>query len=100
RRGETIRFYATGLGQVTAATGTNRAGIPNQRVNANIIVGLNYEGAPLVSAEYAEGMIGVYVITFQIPSNAPAGSAIPLNMAAVAPDGQSVFSRDSNIAIQ
>lgn len=100
RRGEVVRVYLTGLGQVTPATATNRGGSPNQRVNANLVLGLNYEGTVITSAEYAEGLIGVYVLTFTVPANAPAGSAIPLNMAAVGPDGQSVFSRDTAIAIQ
>jgi uncharacterized protein (TIGR03437 family) len=99
RRGETIRVYATGFGQVTQATGTNRAGVPGQRVNANLVLGLNYEGTPFISAEYAPGLIGVYVITFQVPNTAPAGNAIPLNMALTGPDGQQIFSRDTSIAI-
>ncbi len=99
-RGETVRVYLTGLGAVSPATGTNRAGLPNQLVNGQIITGVNGAGVPTISSEYVPGAIGLYTITFQVPADAPTGSNVSLNFAEVGPDGQAVYSNDSTIAIQ
>jgi uncharacterized protein (TIGR03437 family) len=75
RRTENIRFYVTGLGQVTPATATGQAGVPGQKVNAPIVVALNNSGVPLISAEYAPGLVGVYAVTLQVPIDAATGPA-------------------------
>jgi uncharacterized protein (TIGR03437 family) len=100
RKGETVQVYMTGLGDVSPASATNRAGIPGQTVLAPIIVGVNNAGVPMISAQCAPGMIGVYTITFVVPSDAPSGSAIPLSFAAAGPDGINVYSNTSSLAIQ
>jgi uncharacterized protein (TIGR03437 family) len=73
RRGELITMFATGLGSVTPATGTNRAGIGAQTVDANVIVGVNNAGVRVVSAEYLPGQVGLYAITFQVPEDTQPG---------------------------
>jgi uncharacterized protein (TIGR03437 family) len=100
QRGENIRIYLTGLGQVSPGTGTNRAGVPGQSVLAPVIVGVNNAGAPVVSSEYLPGEAGVYVVTFTVPTTTPSGSSISLSVAVTAPDGTNVYSNGSNIAIQ
>ncbi len=100
RKGESVRVYLTGLGQVSPATATNRAGIAGQSVLAPLVVGVNNAGIPLDTAEYMPGVIGVYVITFTLPVDAPSGSSIPLSFAATGPDGNKVYSNTSNLAIQ
>ena len=78
--GENITIYLTGLGQTSPATGTNEPGIANQKVaNPNVVVGINNAGVPVVSVLAAPGSIGVYTITFTVPSNAPSGN-VPLNV--------------------
>ena len=79
--GEDITFYVAGLGQVTPATGTGQAGVLGQFVNAQIAVAIHKSsgapasatGAQLISAVYAPGLVGVYAVTVQVPSDtAPA----------------------------
>jgi uncharacterized protein (TIGR03437 family) len=73
QRGESIRLYVTGLGQTIPGTGTNRSGANGQKVAAPMIVGLNNGGVPLTSAEYVDGLIGVYVLTLEIPASTQTG---------------------------
>jgi uncharacterized protein (TIGR03437 family) len=75
-RGETYYLVVTGLNQTLPATATNDAGIPNQNVAfgvQNMIVGINNLGVPVVSAQYEQGAIGVYLVGFQIPLTATTG---------------------------
>lgn len=99
-RGDVIRVYLTGLGQVTPSTATNRAGIAGQNVLAPIIVGVNNAGVQLGTAEYMPGVIGVYMVTFTVPADAPSGSSIPLSFGVTGPNGTTVYSNTSNLAIQ
>jgi uncharacterized protein (TIGR03437 family) len=80
RRGEAIRIYVTGLAGVSPAAATGSFGVPGQTVAASVIVGLNNVGAQLIAAEYAPGMVGVYVLTVQIPSDSPTGAAQPFGL--------------------
>ncbi len=99
RLGEVVRFYATGLGQVTPATGTNRAGVPGQSVVAPVVAGVNNAGARLVSATYLEGAIGVYVIAVEIPRDTQTGPAQPLGLVMEGPGGARVDANSVNIPI-
>lgn len=73
RRGETVKMFVTGIGPVTPATGTNRAGTGQQISNAAIAVGVNDRGVRVERVEYMAGAIGIYVITFEIPSDTAQG---------------------------
>ncbi|MBI4877691.1 MAG: Ig-like domain-containing protein [Acidobacteria bacterium] len=99
-RGEIIRFYATGLGQTTPGTGTNRAGVGGQAVLAPLVAGINNEGVRIVSAEYMPGLIGIYVIAVEVPATTTAGPAQPVAIAADGPDGKQVYSNGSQIPIR
>ncbi len=97
-RGENARVYVTGLGRVVGVTETNALGA-GQRVAANVVVGLNDGGVPLVSAEYAEGLLGVYVVTFTVPSDTATGSNRNLAVA-VESGGNLVFGNGSTMAVR
>jgi uncharacterized protein (TIGR03437 family) len=108
-RGENISLYVTGLGDVTPATATGDAGVPGQVVvaslNANsegtsMIVGLNNSGVPLISAVYAPGMVGVYVVTFEVPANTQTGPAQPLGLILVDAQGNNHFAQGISMAVQ
>ncbi|HUS06335.1 MAG TPA: Ig-like domain-containing protein [Bryobacteraceae bacterium] len=99
RRGEKLRAYATGLGQVTGGTATNRAATPGQSVLTPIIVGVNNAGYP-ATAEYVAGVVGVYTVAFTVPNDVPSGSTLPFVLAETGPDGRLVFSNGSNLAVQ
>ncbi len=92
RRGETYYLVATGLGQTTPPISTNSAGIGGQVVNLQVVVGVNNSGVPVLTnqTQYLVGAIGVYIVGFQIPANAPTGADQPLAIAVVI-NGQVVF---------
>jgi uncharacterized protein (TIGR03437 family) len=91
RRGETVRVFATGLGQTTPVASTNRAGVRDQNVNAQVIAGINNAGVRLVSAKMVEGSVGVYVVEMEIPADTTPGDARPVAIAVAAPDGTLVY---------
>jgi uncharacterized protein (TIGR03437 family) len=97
QRGEKLKMFATGLGQLTPNTGTNRVGVANQNLIAPITVGVNNEGleAP-VTATLSGSMVGVYEITFQLNSTTATGQR-NLSIGIDGPNGR-VYSNTSNIA--
>lgn len=98
-RGEMARAWVTGLGRTSVPANTNAPGGVAQRVNAAVIVGVNDGGVDVMSAEYAQNLIGVYVVTFRVPDTTPSG----LRSFVVAADqggGNLLFSNGSNIAIR
>lgn len=99
RRGEIVRFFATGVGQVTPLARTGFTGIPGQRVAAEFAFGINHQGVRVVSATYAEGMVGVYEFAVEIPADAQVGSEIPVGMFIRRPTGEAVFALGSTIPI-
>jgi uncharacterized protein (TIGR03437 family) len=103
RRGETIRLYATGLGPVTPSVSTNSIAVPgtDSLVTGQIIVGVNNAGTRVISGRYAPSLIGVYEVTFVVPSDAPTGNDIVLSLAINATgDSTTRFSAGSKIPIQ
>jgi uncharacterized protein (TIGR03437 family) len=98
RRGETVRVFATGLGQTNPATGTNRAGGRDQNVATTVIAGINNAGVRLLSAKLQENAVGVYVVEMEIPQNTPQGD-IPVALAIIGANGEPVFA-GSAIPIQ
>ncbi|HTW64675.1 MAG TPA: Ig-like domain-containing protein [Bryobacteraceae bacterium] len=98
--GEDITVYVTGLGQVTPAAATGAAGIPGQAVAAPLLIGLNNGGVPLISANYVQGLTGVYAVTFQVPANTATGSAQPLAVVAYDSAGNFYFSQGISIPVQ
>jgi len=99
--GEILRMFVTGLGQTSPATGTGWAGEPGQAVLVPLLLGVNNRGARIVSAAYMVGAVGVYVVTFQVPSDVPTGTCRPLALAVISPDGSTAtFGNPSNFAVQ
>ena len=84
-------MFAAGLGQTSPAAVTNRAGIRDQNVLANVISGINNEGVRTVSARAMEGAVGIYIVEMEIPENATTGDSRPLAIAMPVPDGALVF---------
>jgi uncharacterized protein (TIGR03437 family) len=98
-RGEILRMFATGLGQTSPATGTGRAGVGGQTVVAPLLVGVGPDGVRIVSTEYMEGTVGVYVITFEVPSTAATGTSVSLALATVS-SNTATFGNGSNFSLQ
>lgn len=100
RRGETIRIFATGLGQTTPVTATNFAGVPGQNVAAQLVVGLNNSGVPLISAQTVPGLVGVFVVALQVPSDTTPGPQQPVGLIAYDAAGNPFFAQGTFIPIQ
>jgi uncharacterized protein (TIGR03437 family) len=98
--GEVIQIFVTGLGQVSPATATGNAGVPGQTVVGSVVVGLNNGGVPLISAVYAPGMTGVYILTLQVPIDTQAGPAQPLGVVAFDAAGNPYFASGTVLPIQ
>ena len=98
RRGEVLRMFATGLGVTNTATDTNRAGVAGQNVVASTIVGVNDAGVRVVSAAYAPGMIGVYLVDFEVPADTQTGTFRSLAIALDGGNGNLVYGQGSAIA--
>jgi uncharacterized protein (TIGR03437 family) len=111
RPGDTLRMFATGLGQTTPALFTNEFDpltpdangdlIPaNLTVNGSLVVGVNNGGVLILSAKYAYGMVGVYEIAFQLPQNAGTGNSVPFAMFETINGADLQFGEPSLIPIQ
>jgi uncharacterized protein (TIGR03437 family) len=103
RGGDIIRMFATGLGVTSPAVAGTDDLAPigaTATVRAQLIVGVNNAGAPLIDAQLSPDLMGVYTVDFMVPTNAPQGNNIVLSLAANAIDGSvTQFSAGSKIPI-
>ncbi len=101
-RGEVLIGFFTGLGQTLTPITTNNPGSYNNssQVAAEIIIGVNNEGVPVGTATMAPGLVGIYVVQFQLPENATAGTGRPYGIGAIGADGAYVPGNPSLIHIQ
>jgi uncharacterized protein (TIGR03437 family) len=96
--GQTYYVVVTGLGQTNPPMTTNNPGAAGQNVVPTLIVGVNNNGVPVVSAYALPDQIGVYLVGFMIPANTPASSGpVPLSVAAVV-NGTVVYSNSVYLA--
>jgi uncharacterized protein (TIGR03437 family) len=103
RRGETVRVFATGLGATNPLMVTGSVPVPgaDSLALAEIIVGVNNSGARVITSRVSPSLIGVFEITFQVPSDAPTGNDVVVNVAVNAlGDTQTRFSNGSKLPIQ
>ena len=86
-RGGYIEIYATGLGQVQVADGSNTpppgdgqaAPYPSPLFNTTATASVTIGGVPAPNIQFAglaPGYIALYQVNAQVPSNAPTGTAI------------------------
>ncbi|MBI3682394.1 MAG: hypothetical protein HY235_18600 [Acidobacteria bacterium] len=99
-RGERGRAYVTGMGRVRPQAFTNAYGGVNQEVMTPVVVGINDAGVQLISAEYAQNLIGVYIVTFVVPLETTVGVNRNFVVAIDAGGGNLIFSNGSTIAIR
>jgi uncharacterized protein (TIGR03437 family) len=99
-RGENIQLYVTGLGQATSSIATGAAGVADQGIVSTLIVGLNNGGVPLISAVYGPGLIGVYVVTLQVPADIQTGPYQPIGVVAYDASNNVYFAQPTYIPIQ
>jgi uncharacterized protein (TIGR03437 family) len=100
QRGENIQLYITGLGQATPTIATGLPGVANQTIVSPLIVGLNNGGVPLISAVYGPGLIGVYVVTLQVPADTQTGPYQPIGVIAYDSANNAYFAQATYIPIE
>jgi uncharacterized protein (TIGR03437 family) len=100
QRGENIQLYITGLGQTNPSIGTGIAGVADQEIISTLIVGLNNGGVPLISAVYGPGLIGVYVVTLQVPADTQTGPYQPVGIIAYDSQNNANFAQATYIPIE
>jgi len=100
QRGETITFFATGLGETAPLAATGVPGVSGQIVTGTLYAGVNNQGDAVVSAIYEPNALGVYAVTIQIPSTTMAGPAQPLGLFMVDPTGTGYTAQPVYIPIQ
>ncbi len=99
-RGETIIIFVTGLGQTNPLTGTNESGIPNQNIVGTIAVGFNNAGTAYISAQTVVGLVGVYAITLEVPTNTAAGPQQSVGLISYDSSGNPIFANGPVLPIQ
>jgi uncharacterized protein (TIGR03437 family) len=105
QRGEKLRAYVTGLGRPITASGvpigTNQSGIAGDDAapQVPVIAGVADEGVTVDSAVYSTDLIGVYIVTFTVPSDVPSGNNLDFAIA-VNLNGNFTFSNASKIPVQ
>ena len=98
RRGEIATAFVTGLGSVTPQVASNELPIAStpSSVDGQMIVGLNAGGVPLISAQLSPDLIGVYLIQFQIPNDAPQNNNVPFSIGVIPAGSNTVYYSNSN----
>jgi hypothetical protein len=103
--GERLQAFVTGLGRPVTASGialnTNQAGISGDDAPPPnpVTIGVADRVLQPVTATYATDSIGVYVLTFDVPDDAPSGNDIAFTITTVLPD-QSVLADSTKLPIQ
>ena len=78
RQNETVIAYVTGMGPTSPSIATNALpifGTPSA-VTGQVVVGINNSGVPVTFAQLSEDLIGIALVAFQVPANAPQGNVV------------------------
>ncbi|HXE75185.1 MAG TPA: hypothetical protein VNN18_06065 [Candidatus Xenobia bacterium] len=77
-----LEIYCTGLGAVTnqPATGAAASANPLSATTTTPTVTVGGVNAPVLFSGLAPGFVGLYVVTLQVPMNAPTGESVPVQL--------------------
>ncbi|HXE75184.1 MAG TPA: hypothetical protein VNN18_06060 [Candidatus Xenobia bacterium] len=77
-----LEIYCTGLGAVTnqPATGAAASANPLSATTTTPTVTIGGVNAPVLFSGLAPGFVGLYVVTLQVPMNAPTGESVPVQL--------------------
>jgi uncharacterized protein (TIGR03437 family) len=108
RRGEIVRAYATGLGVTSPSVGTDATAIPGTDaiVQGTVIVGITNsagqgEGVRVSGARVAPDLIGVFEVSFQVPTDAVTGNNVAFSIGVYPVGGGApIYSATAKIPIQ
>jgi hypothetical protein len=67
---------------------------------APLVVGLNNGGVPLISAVYGPGLIGIWVVTLQVPADTQTGPYQPVGLIAYDSANNAYFAQSTFIPIE
>ncbi len=100
-RGESVRFYATGLGPLTPSIATNgfSPAASDPAVAGTLILGLANQGAAFTQAIYARGMVGIEEITFVVPATVASGP-VQVSIGLQVAGGNVYYSQGSILNVQ
>jgi hypothetical protein len=103
RASETIRLYVNGIGWVLDSNDkqvqTNQPGYPGQLPwNVTTAVTLNNAGVTGTTAEFAQNLIGVFIVSFQIPAQ-NSSATVPITVSVTPLNGSTVTSLALNIPV-
>ncbi|MFB3776169.1 MAG: Ig-like domain-containing protein [Bryobacteraceae bacterium] len=85
-----LRMYCSGLGQTNPALLTNGVGVPGQTLLAQLslyILTTDGSAARVISAEPMAGVVGVYVVTIELPAALQTGVDKILTLGVAGPSG-------------
>jgi uncharacterized protein (TIGR03437 family) len=99
KAGETIEVYVTGMGPAIPMPKTNAPGL-GQKMYFTPTVKLGDNDLASVTGVYARNGIGLYIVTFQVPSTQTASASVPLVVGVIKNDKTTAVSQTSHIAIQ
>jgi uncharacterized protein (TIGR03437 family) len=107
RQGEIVRMYVTGAGPVQPALATDSVPVTgvDSLATGTVIVGVNNAGVHLILTRASPNLIGVYEISFQVPTtatdpNLKPGNDVVLVFAVNALGNPTQFSQASSMPIQ
>ncbi|MBV9745653.1 MAG: Ig-like domain-containing protein [Acidobacteriia bacterium] len=101
RPGDILTMFITGVGPTSPQVSTNSVPPPGITANATgqIIVGVNNAGVREISATLSPDIVGVALVTFQVPSSTTTGTYV-LSMGIVEPDNPvTQYSQASHITV-
>lgn len=98
--GETVTAFFTGLGGTNEARATNALGTGQTVPNDRIIIGVNSQGMPVIAAQYAPNLIGVYTVRFTVDPIAGTGNALAFAIGVVNSSGQTVYGNPTTLPVR
>jgi uncharacterized protein (TIGR03437 family) len=103
RRGENLVAFATGLGQATSPVGSNSVAAPGAVVSpkGTVVVGMAGRGLPLISAQLSDELLGVWLVTFTVPTDVPQGNNVTFSISVIpAGSGSPIASGGTSVPVQ
>jgi uncharacterized protein (TIGR03437 family) len=94
RRGEQLVAYVTGLGAPSVPLRTGGVAAPGTFVTptGTVVVGMAGGGIPLVSAYLSDELIGVWLVTFAVPSSVSASNNVSFSISVIPAGGSTPIS--------
>lgn len=100
RHNEVATGYFNGLGSTVEARGTNVPGVGQTVPADRIVIGINNQGMPVVSAAYAPNLIGVWVVSFRVTEEAGQGDRQPYAIGVRNAQGTVVYGQPSSVPVR